>query len=276
MMQPAPLPSRESYGPAADRLAGLARAASPDELVAVSDELLSISRLLGREPRLRRTLADPAAVGARRVELLRSVLAGRVRDDVLDLAAALVTGRWARPSYLLDALERLGAEALLAAAERAGDLAEVEDELFRFGQVVDGSPELAATLADQVAPVGQRASLVEQLLADKALPVTVRLVTLALGGFGGRGFAASLNRLVELAAARRERQVAYVTSAVPLSDEDAARLTENLTSRYGRGVSLKITVDPRIIGGLSVQVGSDLYDGTVLRRLNEVRSALAG
>ena len=61
MMQPAPLPSRESYGPAADRLAGLARAASPDELVAVSDELLSISRLLGREPRLRRTLADPAA-----------------------------------------------------------------------------------------------------------------------------------------------------------------------------------------------------------------------
>ena len=67
-----------------------------------------------------------------------------------------------------------------------------------------------------------------------------------------------------------------MTSAVPLSDEDAARLTENLTSRYGRGVSLKITVDPRIIGGLSVQVGSDLYDGTVLRRLNEVRSALAG
>jgi F-type H+-transporting ATPase subunit delta len=275
-MQSAPLPSRESYGPAEDRLAGLARAASPDELVTVSDELLSIGRLLGREPRLRRTLADPAAAADRRVELLRSVLAGRVRDDVLELAAALVAGRWARPSYLLDAVERLGAEALLAAAERAGDLAEVEDELFRFGQVVDGSPELAAILVDQVAPVEQRASLIEQLLAGKALPVTVRLVTLALGGFGGRGFASSLGRLVELAAARRDRQVAYVTTAVPLSEEDVARLTANLTSRYGRGVSLKITVEPRIIGGLSVQVGSDLYDGTVLRRLNEVRSALAG
>lgn len=275
-MQPAPQPNRDSYGPAADRLAELARAISPDELVTASDELLAIGRLLGREPRLRRTLADPAAAAERRVELLRSVLSGRVREDVLDLVAALVAERWARPSYLLDAVERLGAEALLAAADRAGDLAEVEDELFRFGQVVDGSPELAATLADQVAPVGQRANLIEQLLAGKALPVTVRLATLALGGFGGRGFAASLGRLVELAAARRERQVAYVTAAVPLSDDDAARLTENLTSRYGRGVSLKITVDPRIIGGLSVQVGSDLYDGTVLRRLNEVRSALAG
>lgn len=267
-------PNRESYAPAAERLDSLAAGASPDALVAVSDELLAVGRLLGREPRLRRALADPARDAEQRVDLLRSVLSGKVGDDALGLAAALVSGRWPRASDLRGAVERLGADALLAAAEQADELAEVEDELFRFGQVVDGSPQLAATLGDPIAPVDQRATVIDDLLSGKARPVTVRLVRLALTGFGGRGFSASMGRLVELAAARRERQVAYVTSAVPLTEQEEARLGTRLSEMYGRGVSLKITVDPRVIGGLSVQVGSDLYDGTVRRRLTEVRSAL--
>ncbi len=268
-------PNRESYQPAAEHLASLSGSASPDSLISVSDELLAIAGLLRREPRLRRALADPARSGEDRGNLLRSVLSGKVGDDTLGLAATLASGRWPSGPDLLDAMERLGVEAALAAAERAGELAEVEDELFRFGQVVDGSPELAATLGDPIAPAEQRATLVDDLLDGKGRAVTIRLARLALSGFGGRGFAASLGRLVELAAARRERQVAYVTSAIPLSDQDEARLGAKLSEMYGREVSLKITVDPKIIGGLSVQVGSDLYDGTVARRLAEVRSAIS-
>jgi F-type H+-transporting ATPase subunit delta len=267
-------PNRESYGPAERLLGTLAGTVSPDALLAVSGELLAFDRMLGREPRLRRALADPTRPSEDRVGLLRSLLAGKVGDDALELLVALVGGRWRHTSELLDALERLGAEALLAAADRAGELAEVEDELFRFGQVVDASPELAATLGNPIAPVEQRSSLIEDLLSGKARAATVGLVRLALSGFGGRGFGASLGRLVELAAARRERQVAYVTSAVPLTEAEESRLGARLSEMYGRGVSLKITVDPRVIGGLSVQVGSDLYDGTVLRRLTEVRGAL--
>jgi F-type H+-transporting ATPase subunit delta len=277
---------REAYGPASagswrvgaagrDRLNEIAAGKSADELIAVSDELLSVDRLLVREPRLRRALADPARDSEDRVGLLRSVLSGKIGDDALGLLEALVGGRWSHAGDLVDAVERLGVDALLAAGERADELADVEDELFRFGHVVDGSPDLAATLGDPVAPVEERATLVEDLLASKARPVTVRLVRLALSGFGGRGFSASLGRMVELAAARRERQVAYVTSAVPLTEQEEARLGARLSEMYGRGVSLKITVDPRVIGGLSVQVGSDLYDGTVRRRLTDVRGALA-
>jgi F-type H+-transporting ATPase subunit delta len=122
--------------------------------------------------------------------------------------------------------------------------------------------------------VQRRAELVDALLAGKARPATVWLARLALAGFGGRGFAPALSRLVELTAARREQQIAYVTAAVPLTDEDEQRLGARLSEMYGRGVSVKVTVDPKIIGGLSVQVGSDLYDGTVLRRLTEARTAL--
>ena len=111
-------------------------------------------------------------------------------------------------------------------------------------------------------------------LDGKAKPTTVRLAQLALAGFGGRSFGTSLSRLVDLAAARRDRQIAYVTSAIPLSDEDEERLGATLARRYGRPVTVKVTIDPEILGGLSVQIGSDLYDGTVLRRLAETRAAL--
>jgi F-type H+-transporting ATPase subunit delta len=68
--------------------------------------------------------------------------------------------------------------------------------------------------------------------------------------------------------------VAYVTSAIPLTEDDEARLGTQLARRYGRQVSIQVTVDPEILGGLSIQIGSDLYDGTVLRRLNQARTAL--
>ena len=98
---------------------------------------------------------------------------------------------------------------------------------------------------------------------------------MALEGFGGRGFEYSLTRLVELTAAKRDREVAYVTVAKPLHDLEEQRLSAKLSTIYGRQVSLKVDVDPRVIGGVSVQVGSDLYDGTILRRLNEAKQAFA-
>jgi len=261
---------RESFEAAERELDGIAAG----HLDGAADEVLAVAGLLHREPRLRRALADSARTADERAGLLRGLLDGKVGTDAVNLVAVLVGGRWSAPSQLLDAVERLGVTTLLAAADGADELAEVEDELFRFGQVVDGAPQLAAVLGDPTVPVAQRATLVDDLLGGKARPVTVRLAEVALAGFGGRGFAASLARLVELAAARREREVAYVTSAAPLAEEEERRLGDRLRQLYGRPVSVLVTVDPRILGGLSVRIGSDLYDGTVLRRLNDARGAL--
>jgi F-type H+-transporting ATPase subunit delta len=85
-----------------------------------------------------------------------------------------------------------------------------------------------------------------------------------------------LSRLVELAAERRDRQIAYVTVASVLSDAEADRLGARLAELYGRPIALKVSVDPGIVGGVRVRVGSDLYDGTVLRRLTDTRAALSG
>lgn len=267
--------SRESYAAAAGRLEAYAQGAEVAAVAATGDDLLAVAGLLRREPRLRRALSDPARTGDDRAALLTSLLGDKVGADAAALLTQLVSGRWSAPSELLDAAERLGVEALLASADRAGDLGEVEDELFRFGQVAAADPGLGSALADVTTPPARRAELTRALLAGKAKPATVRLVEVALTGFGGRSFTVALTRLVELAAERRDRQVAYVTVAAPLSDEEERRLGTKLSQLYGREVSVKQTVAPEILGGMSVQVGSDLYDGTVLRRLIDTRNALA-
>jgi F-type H+-transporting ATPase subunit delta len=274
---PTPLgANREAYSGALERLDEYVRGKDASVVAATADEIVAVAQLLTREPRLRRALADPARSGEERAGLLRGLLDGKVGADVLDLLAAMVGGRWSGPLELLNATERLGVEALLASAENAGDLAEVEDELFRFGQVVDANPQLAATLGDSTARADRRGELVHALLDQKARPATVRLAELALAGFAGRSFAGALTRLVELAAERRDRQVAYVVVAAPISEDDERRLGSTLSGMYGREVTLKVTVDPAVIGGISLRVGHDLYDGTIASRLTQTRNALVG
>jgi F-type H+-transporting ATPase subunit delta len=267
--------TREAYAEAAGKLAAYGKRATAAEVAAVADEVLAVARLLGHEPRLRRALTDPSVPGAKRAELLRAVLKGKVTAPTVEMLGTLVTGRWSAPSELLDATERLGVDALLVSADRAGELEEVEDELFRFGQVVSATPALAAALSDVSALPEHRVTLVRDLLEGKVRLATGKLVEVALRGFGGRSFEASLTRLIELAAGKRDREVAYVTVARVLDEADEQRLAAKLSELYGRQVSLKVDVDPTIIGGVSVRVGSDLYDGTILRRLTEARQAFA-
>jgi F-type H+-transporting ATPase subunit delta len=266
--------SRDSYAAALDQLESVAGQTEPADLAAIAEEILSVAEVLAQQPRLRRALSDPGRESADRVDLLRSLLAGKMSARGLELLSTLVGGRWSTASELLEACERLGVEALLASADRADELREVEDELFRFGRTVDGNAPLALALGDSMVPVSRRAELVRSLLAGKANPATVRLVSMALTGFGGRGLAASVQRLVEAAAQRRDRQVAYVTVASILTEEEERRLSTRLFEMYGRQIALKISVAPEILGGMSVRVGSDLYDGTIVRRLAEARSAL--
>lgn len=266
--------SRQSYAAALDRLDGYAARATPEQLRTVAGELLAVADLLAREVRLRRALSDPARSGDDRVGLLRG-LTGQLGETTQDLLDTLVAGRWSAAAELLDGCEQLGVQALLASAERADNLGEIEDELFRFGQVVAGDPRLSAALGDRSVPAAQRATLVDALLTGKANEVTVRAAQIALGGLGGRSVEGALTRLVELAAQRRDRSVAYVTVATPLPEADEQRLGTALSVRYGRDVSVKTTVDPRVLGGARVQIGADLYDGTIARRLAQARNALA-
>jgi F-type H+-transporting ATPase subunit delta len=264
--------SRESFAAARAELDGLTDASA---LAAAADEILAVAGVLAREPRLRRALSDPSRSGEERSALLLGLVGDNIGATARQLLGTLLSGRWSSPSELRDAVDRLGVETLIVAADRAGELGEVEDELFRFGQIVAGDPQLAAAVGDSTAALERRDELIDGMLGSKVKPVTMVLAKQALRGFSGRSFAGALSRLVELAAEQRDRSVAYVTVAEPLSDAEEERLGTVLAERYGRQVAVKVTVDPSVLGGARVRIGSDLYDGTVSRRLADARNALA-
>lgn len=268
--------SRESFGAATAQLDEVADEVGPGDLAQLADELLAVARLLHREPVLRRSLSDPAAAPRIRRNLLDAVVGGQLSDRTMQLLHQVVAARWSSAGDLFDAVELLGVQALLASAQADNALADVEDELFRFLRVVSGDPELGLSLADPTADTSRRNRLVDDLLDGKAHRVTVSLVKVAVAGLGGRGFVPSLERLVELAAQRRDREVAYVTVATPLTDEQERRLEAALSRTYRRQMSLLVVVDPALIGGMTVRVADQLYDGSITRRLAQVRTALAG
>lgn len=79
-----------------------------------------------------------------------------------------------------------------------------------------------------------------------------------------------------IVSAHRGEVTAKVTSAHPLSAEQLKALAANLKTRVGRDVQIATTVDPAILGGLVVQLGSQLIDGSIRTRLNSFAQAMKG
>ena len=166
-----------------------------------------------------------------------------------------------------------GAFHAVAAAE--GNLATVEDELFRIGQAIEANDELRSTLSDAAVPVARRQQVVEDLLAGKASATTTGLVSLAVGAGRGSDLPAIVRALIERSAATRNKAVAEVRSAVPLTTDQTARLAAAITAATGKDVEIKAVIDPSVLGGLVTQIGDTVIDGSVRHRLNQVREAIA-
>jgi F-type H+-transporting ATPase subunit delta len=159
-------------------------------------------------------------------------------------------------------------------ARAEGAVEKVENELFQFSQLFQGNEQLREKLTDQSLPVEKRQAIVEDLLGQKASPLTVNLISFLVGTGRARELPEIVDRLVERAAAERRREVAEVRTAIPLDDEQRRRLTEALEKSTGKQIELKVIVDPSILGGVVARVGDTVIDGTVRRRLDQLRESL--
>lgn len=166
------------------------------------------------------------------------------------------------------------AAAILEVARAEGALDRVTDELFRFARVLAGSDELRQTVSDAALPADKRQAIVEDLLGRRAHPVTSSVVSFVVGSGRGRLLPEIIERLVTMAAAEQHREVAEVHSAVPLDEDQQARLAEALSANLGKQVDIKVVVDPAVLGGIMAKVGDTVIDGTVRHRLDQLREAL--
>jgi F-type H+-transporting ATPase subunit delta len=243
----------------------------------VAEELFAVVVLLHGNARLRRMLSDPAVQGGRRAQLAADVLSSAsLSDATTQIVEAIVRASWSRPADMVDAADELAAQALFAGAEHADALDEVEDELFRFGRILDREPALRSALTDPSLPAERKVELLDALLDDRVQDATRVLVRELALHPRGRTIDRGLEDYARLAAARRERLVARVRTVVPLTDAQLTRLAAALADRLGHDVHLNVELDPDLIGGVTVRVGDVLFDGSVSHRLALARQVMTG
>jgi F-type H+-transporting ATPase subunit delta len=256
-------------------LAALSERLPAQAAVDLGEELFAVVRLLDSEHALRRAVSDPGKPAGEKSAVATELLHGRVTQVAEELVAAAAESHWASTGDMVDAIEQLAVQAMTIAADANDTLDDVEDELFRFGRVVGGQPALRAALADPSLPLERKRGLLGALLEGKVTPVTLSLVYQMATHPRGRQLTAALEMCASIVAQWRQQLIAVVRTATELSAAQRRRLAQTLARSYGHRVHLNVLIDPSVLGGISVQIGDELIDGTVTTRLAEVRRRLA-
>jgi F-type H+-transporting ATPase subunit delta len=166
------------------------------------------------------------------------------------------------------------AAAFLLIAQAEGHVERVENELFRVARVVEASDELRSSLTDAAIPVDLRQGIVEDLLGGKASTLTTAVVSFLVAAGRARDLPAVADQFVARAAELRAEAVAEVRSAVPLDSDQQTRLAEALSRATGKRVTVKVIVDPSVLGGLVARVGDTVIDGSVRSRLEQIKESV--
>lgn len=268
--------SRDAFAALSNEFDGVAGGLDADGLTTVADELASVARLMVGEPTLKKHFAEPTDDESAKVRLAERLLSGKVGDPTLSLVRTAVSQRWSSEDDLVDGIEHTARLALLKRAEAAGEVDEVEDQLFRFGRVLDSEPRLSSILSDYTAPVDGRIQLLDKVLTggSDVNATAAALLKQTVGLLRGERADEAVTDLAELAVARRGEVVAQVVAAAELSDAQRTRLTEVLSRIYGHPVAIQLTVDPDVLGGLSIAVGDEVIDGSIASRLAAAQTQL--
>lgn len=239
----------------------------------LGDELFTVSQLFRSEAGLRRFATDGSLPVEAKQGMVKQVFRGRVGGPALALLTDAVGRRWTRSHDLADVLERLSEIAIVRSA--GAEAGRVTDELFELSGIVDGNPQLRSALSDPARSVDDKAALVGSLLEGKAVPATITLAKQSLAGTY-RTVTNALATYREVAAETQREVVATVRVARPMSDADESRLAQTLGRQYATTVHLNVEIDPDVLGGIRVEIGDEVIDGTIAGRLDDARRHLVG
>lgn len=166
------------------------------------------------------------------------------------------------------------ASAIFELAKAEGELERVEGELLAVAQAVSGTEQLRSTLTDPQLPYDRKQSIIDDLLGGRASSLTVGLVQLIVSQGHASDLPAIARSLMEAAASSRDKAVAEVRSAVPLDDVTIEKLASALGRATGKDVEVKVMVDESVIGGIVARIGDTVIDGSVARKVDELRQAV--
>jgi F-type H+-transporting ATPase subunit delta len=205
----------------------------------------------------------------------RSVPETRCRDR--PHAGALIEDRFpvASEATGVSGLAERYAAALFELADERHALDAVAGDLRELRAMLQGSPDLSRLIRSPVLSREQQGKAVAAVAESAGLS---RLTADFLGivARNRRLFAASamIEAFLTKLAERRGEVTAEVTAAQPLSEAQENALTEQLHRAVGRRVSVDIRIDPALLGGMVVKVGSRMVDGSLRSKLQRLQLAM--
>ena len=256
--------ARESVNERADQL---------DLGAAQIDQLFIIADAIALQAPLRRALSDPGLEPAAREELSRRLLADKLDAAVIDVVAAAAAQAWPDEYQFASAVLD---QAVRAALRSHDDPSVVARQLFTFGQLVNRNPQLKESLRDGRIELTHRRDLVAQLMSQQADRLAVELARRSVNDLGGRANSVEslIKHFLEVGAQAHGRTLAQALTAQPMSQAQCEQLQQQLERIYGTRIFLVTDVDPQVLGGVRVEVGDEVIDGTVRARLEQVHHEL--
>ena len=272
-----------------------------DARAELASDVGAVDRLLRTNADLHAALTDVAVSSRARRAVVLELLATKVSEPAARLCAFAAGAVHAQEvpaaiSWVANRLRQVAEQGTVTeealghreARERVGgyasavfedlsvpELESVEDELFRFARIVGATPELRAALGDRDLPTSLRRGVVDDLLAGKVHPATLRLADYAIVGGRPRDVVGTLDWLVEQVADARGWRVARVRAGQEVDAEERRVLSERLSRLAGAPGELQVTVDPALLAGVSVEIGDLELDATARGRLDRLREHVA-
>ena len=247
---------------------------SANDAAQFSNDLFTILTVLSSSVGMRRALTDNARDTAAKAELISNLFGKNISANAQSILATAASLRWSSPSELADAVEQLAVEAESFVADKNNELDQVEAQLFNFAQLLTANPELRQALNTAADSDAGKVSLLESIVKGKSGNSTLNLLRRVVVLRRGRNIDATLAAYSHYVAARRNRIVAHVKTAVELNAAQQQNLITALGKAIGKSVHINIEVDPKVLGGLSIRYGDEIIDGTVINRLAEASRAL--
>ncbi|HEV7956733.1 MAG: synthase subunit delta [Microbacteriaceae bacterium] len=241
--------------------------------LATAEQLFAAARAIGGSLQLRALLADASTEPAQKRAAIAAVFGGSFGATALELLSSAASNRWSSDDDLLAGIEELG---IRAAAESVPAATSIEAELFAFGRAVSSDADLELAVGSKLGDTAAKVALVETLLAKKVSPQTLAIVRHLVQQPRGRRVGALVRYAASVVADQAGLSVATVTSARPIGPKQLERLQKGLSKTYGTEIRINSVIDPSVIGGIRVQVGDDVIDGSVATKLTELRLQLAG
>jgi F-type H+-transporting ATPase subunit delta len=166
------------------------------------------------------------------------------------------------------------ATALYEEADATGVLEDVDDDVHMLRESLESNDELARFFKSPVIPQGKKETIIQELLADRTVGLTVRFLRLLVHKDRETMTKAILDQYQALRDEQRGIMDATVQVARPLSDDDRETIVEVLEEKTGQSVRLHVEEDADLIGGLVIRIGDRVFDGSVRNQLANLHHRL--